>query len=83
VLLPDHGFLDQVRLELAGHDGGAMAAHAHQPGSAGRQPFDRGNADLFSKAAADHFALVERDEYLAAHRLSPRLAAAMASRKLP
>lgn len=74
--------IEQVSIERGPDAHGAVTAHAHQPDSAGGQPLDRRDPDIFLEAAGDDFPFVEVDIHRAAHDPAFRLAAASASRAL-
>jgi len=72
---------NQVAFELAHHDSRAMAAHADEADASLRQSLNGRDSDILGQATRRYLLFIERDEQRAAHRLSPRLAAAMASRR--
>ena len=69
----------QVRLELVSHARCAVHAVADEANASALQTLDRRDAHVLRQATGHHLALVERNQENAAHRLSARFAAAMAS----
>jgi hypothetical protein len=76
------GVIHEVGPQDAGHPGRAIAAHANESDSAAGKALNCRDCDLGGEALGDNLPLLERNEQNAAHRFSPRLAAAIASRTL-
>jgi hypothetical protein len=75
--------IHKVSLQGASHSRRPVAASANEADATARKAFDRRDLDLRCEALGDDLAFVERNEKDAAHFFSPRLAAAIASRRLP
>ena len=74
--------IHKVRLQDTSHSSGPVAASANKPDAATREVFNCRDPNLRVEALGHDLALVEGDKEDAAHFLSPRLAAAIASRTL-
>ena len=74
--------IHKVRLQDTSHSSGPVAASANKPHTATREMFNCRDPNLRVEALGYDLTLVEGDKEDAAHFLSPRLAAAIASRTL-